>query len=43
MKKIFLMKLKKRDERLYFQKNRFVILDNDEIRLKFFLINLRLA
>ena len=36
MKKIFLMKLKKRDGRIYFQKNRFVIFDNNEIRLNFF-------
>ena len=36
MKKIFLIKLKERDKRVYFQKNRLVILDNDEIRLKFF-------
>ena len=36
MKKIFLTKLKKRDERIYFQKDRLVIFDNDEIRLKKF-------
>ena len=36
MKKIFLTKLKKRDERVYFQKDRLMILDNDEIRLKIF-------
>ena len=34
MKKVFLTKLKKRDERIYFQKNRLVIFDNNEIRLK---------
>ena len=36
MKKVFLIKLKERDERVYFQKNRLVIFDNDEIRLKIF-------
>ena len=36
MKKIFLTKLEKRDERVYFQKNHFIIFDNDEIRLKIF-------
>ena len=36
MKKIFLMKLKKRNGRIYFQKDRLVIFDDDEIRLKFF-------
>ena len=30
------MKLKERDKRIYFQKNRLVIFDNDEIRLKKF-------
>ena len=34
MKKIFLTELEKRDKRVYFQKNRLVIFDNDEIRLK---------
>ena len=34
MKEVFLTKLKKRDEWIYFQKDRLVILDNDEIRLK---------
>ena len=34
MKKIFLIKLKKQDERIYFQKNRFLIFDDDEIHLK---------
>ena len=34
MKETFLTKLKKRDERVYFQKDYFVIFDNDEIRLK---------
>ena len=36
MKEIFLTELEKRDKRIYFQKNRFVIFDNDEIRLKIF-------
>ena len=36
MKKVFLTELKKRDERVYFQKNRLVIFDDDEIRLKIF-------
>ena len=36
MKKVFLIKLKKQNERIYFQKNRFIIFDDDEIRLKFF-------
>ena len=36
MKKIFLTELEKRDERIYFQKNRFVIFDNNEIHLKIF-------
>ena len=34
MKKIFLIKLKKQDERIYFQKNHFIIFDDDEIYLK---------
>ena len=34
MKRIFLIELKKRNERIYFQKNRLVIPDDDEIRLK---------
>ena len=34
MKKIFSIKLKERNERVYFQKNRFVIFNDDEIRLK---------
>ena len=36
MKKVFLTKLEKRDERVYFQKDRLIIFDNDEIRLKIF-------
>ena len=36
MKRVFLIKLKKRDERIYFQKNHLVIFNNDEIRLKIF-------
>ena len=36
MKKIFLTKIKKRDKRIYFQKNRLIIFDDDEIRLKKF-------
>ena len=36
MKEIFFIKLEKRDERVYFQKNRLVIFDDDEIRLKIF-------
>ena len=36
MKKLFLTKLKKRNKRIYFQKNGFIIFDNDEIRLKNF-------
>ena len=36
MKEIFLTKLKKQNERIYFQKDRFMIFDNDEIRLKIF-------
>ena len=31
---MFLIKLKKRDERIYFQKNRLVIFNDNEIRLK---------
>ena len=34
MKEIFLTKLKEWDERIYFQKNRLVIFNNNEIRLK---------
>ena len=34
MKEIFLTKLEKRNERIYFQKDRLVIFDDDEIRLK---------
>ena len=34
MKEISLTKLKKRNERIYFQKNRFIILNDDDIRLK---------
>ena len=34
MKKVFLIKLEKRDERIYFQKNRLVIFDDNEIYLK---------
>ena len=36
MKEIFLTKLKERNEQVYFQKNRLVIFDDNEIRLKIF-------
>ena len=33
---IYIIEFKKRDKRSYFQKNGFVIFDDDEIRLNFF-------
>ena len=36
MKKVFLIELKEQNERVYFQKDRFVIFDDNEIHLKIF-------